>query len=263
MKARVSWRRTRLAAWALGGLFPLMSGAEEVLLWDNQPLTITLQPGQERMIRFPDRIRLNVPAQLNGSLRTQVVDNRVYWLASRPFDRTRVVVMEEAGASPAVYLLDVLAADTGGGGSARILHSARTAEMQREEQWGDSRNPPELLLTRFAAQSLFAPRRLIPHSAVIHRWPTPLSPVQVPLVRGIWADQEVLAAWHGHGLFVTAVALRHLGGMTVSLDPSRVRGRWRAVSFHHRQLGPSDGPLATTVLYLVSDKPFPAGLGSR
>ncbi len=114
-------------------------------------------------------------------------------------------------------------------------------------------------LVRHAAQSLYAPPRLIPRSGTIFQTPLP-DRGPVALVRGAQVLATPVASWRAEGpraaLWVTAVKLRNLLDHPVVLDPRDLRGRWRGASFQHARLGAAGDETDTTTVYLISDRRF-------
>ena len=119
-------------------------------------------------------------------------------------------------------------------------------------------------LVRHAAQSLYAPERLIPPSGDIARAPLP-SVASLPLVRGAHIAAVPVAAWRARGphgpLWATAIRLRNTLAHPVVLDPRDLRGQWQAASFQHARLGPAGDETDTTTVYLVSNRRLEKALG--
>jgi integrating conjugative element protein (TIGR03749 family) len=112
-------------------------------------------------------------------------------------------------------------------------------------------------LTRFAAQQMYAPRRLAAPHPAIRRVIVDQSPMDNLYsgggLRGIPAAQ-----WRGDEFYVTAVVLQNLRAQPVELSPLDIRGRWRAVTFQHGRLLGRGDEADTTVVYLVCERPFDA-----
>ena len=112
-------------------------------------------------------------------------------------------------------------------------------------------------LTRFAAQQMYAPRRLTgPHPA-IRRVMVDRAPLD-DLYAGGGVRGTPAAQWRGDEFYVTAVVLQNLQAQPVELNPLDVRGRWRAITFQHGRLLGKGSEADTTVVYLVCDRPFDA-----
>ena len=128
------------------------------------------------------------------------------------------------------------------------------------------RKPPigYVALVRHAAQTLYAPPRLIPRADRIVRAPL-RSRDTVHLVRGAHVEALPIAAWRAQGpygpLWVTAVKLRNRLERPVTLDPRDLRGQWRAASFQHARLSGAGASTDTTTVYLVADRRFDQALG--
>lgn len=201
------WLRLALGLWltlsaciAFGeSTEPSSPPAPERLVWDKQPLRLTLGVGRERIVRFPAAVEIGVPPALTGALRTQIVDETVYWQATGTFDVTRVQVREIAsgriilidlraieGATPTLPVEVVATAATlpalpaalpplpaGTPGTAALppppaapaAATAGTARTPRTPAALDDPAPTAprigmVALTRYAAQQLYAPERL-------------------------------------------------------------------------------------------------------
>ncbi len=254
-----------MAAHAPGA--PASDTAVDRQVWRGTPIQVDLPLETEQIIRFPGATHLR-SGLLGGpvpGLRVQVLGNHLYLLAKEPFASTRMIV--QTGNGPAV-LLD-LAADTrfASVGTREIL-TARTEaaaiDDEGEVSAGYTPEPAEepvgyVALVRHAAQSLYAPPRLMPRTSTILRAPLPdLGPVA--LVRGAHILATPVASWRAEDsrgpLWVTAVKLRNQLHHPVILDPRNLRGRWHAASFQHARLGAAGDPTDTTTVYLISNRRF-------
>lgn len=258
------------------------SPAVERILWDKTPIKISLNVGCERLVTFPGTVRLGVPNTLMSHLRTQSQNGTVYWLASEPFAATRIQIQDTQ--SGQFYLVDLSATATAGSNTRIEIINATTPglavalnaptvvpELLRynpdspaapvEAQSHSRKNTPTAsdytLLTRYAAQQLYAPARLLKTPPGIHS--APLNQAAIPngtLMRGGALLAEPVAAWRKGTLYVTAVKLSNQSLRPVVLDPRLIRGQWRTATFQHARLSSAAGDDNVTALYLVSDRPF-------
>lgn len=235
--------------------------AVERLFWDKKPLSVTLPVGRERLVTFPGPVRVGLPQELAGKLRTQSHHGTVYWLAKAPFENRRVEVHAVSGGG--IWLLDL---------SARkdpALPDTPIEVLDRTNGTGAGSGPaggpkpsgrrrPALGLvglTRYAAQQLYAPKRLLKPWPGIHRVTLGRQPLRY-LLRGQAVEATPLAGWQGGRLYVTAVALRNTERDALDLDPRRLRGDWLAATFQHTRLYPAGSEADTTAVYLISNRPF-------
>lgn len=222
--------------------------------WQQHPIAIELTVGEERLVHFPGPVSVGVPAALNASLRTQTVNGTVYWRATAPFPTTRVAVREfDTGR---MVLFDLEAGFAASDNTPiRITEDATTAETGVDTlapvPAGDY-----VVLTRFAAQQLYAPTRLLSSLPGVVR--IPLREDSVSLVPGGAVEARPLIAWRAGGLYVTAVKLVNRGTQPQVLDPRTLRGEWLSASFQHARLLPAGDTADTTVVYLISTRPFEA-----
>ncbi len=223
------------------------------IVWNKQPIAVQLNTGDERRIEFRAPVSVGIPAALQGPLRVQTVNGTVYLLPRRAFPKTRLLVRElDAGQT---YLLDVTAVDSNGEMPPIVVHLPE--ENPPSPTITKASSPPGYVsLTRFAAQQLFAPERLLTAMPGVHR--VPLQPGSVALVPGDAVEATPLIAWRAGDLYVTAVMLRNRSSRPQVLDPRRLRGNWLSATLQHARLLPNGTDADTTAVYLVSAQSFAA-----
>lgn len=247
--------------------------AVERLFWDKVPLRITLPVGLERLVTFPGEVRVGIPAPLTGKLRTQSHAGTVYWLANESFEPQRIEVRELDGQG--IVLIDLSAQQTpdlpanpieilfrpGQRSSAEVLlgEEADSTIPQVASQKSKPGKKPKtagvVALTRFAAQQLYASKRLLKAAPWIQRVSVSQTHLE-HLLRGEQILATPVASWHSGRLYVTAVELKNTGSDFIDLDPRQLRGQWRAATFQHTRLHPAGSEADTSAVYLVSDRPF-------
>lgn len=255
----------------------LVSGltqAVELMKWERIPLQIPLTVGQERIVFVNKNVRVGFPPSLNGKVRIQSTGGAVYFDASEAFPVTRIELQDKENGE--VILLDVSAAPgkvtrepvklvydgevatatasdrqtvSGDAGGSKSTSSAADAPPARK--------PPKLsaplpvVLTRYAAQSLYGPARTVE--------PVPgISPVSMKLPSSITTlmpgepvSVTPMAAWSLLGDSVVALQVRNRSTDKVVLDPRELQGQFETATFQHRWLGRAGTPEDTTVVYLV------------
>lgn len=255
----------------------LVSGltqAVELMKWERIPLQIPLTVGQERIVFVNKNVRVGFPPSLNGKVRIQSTGGAVYFDASEAFPVTRIELQDKENGE--VILLDVSAAPgkvtrepvklvydgevatatasdrqtvSGDAGGSKSTSSAADAPPARK--------PPKLsaplpvVLTRYAAQSLYGPVRTVE--------PVPgISPVSMKLPSSITTlmpgepvSVTPMAAWSLLGDSVVALQVRNRSTDKVVLDPRELQGQFETATFQHRWLGRAGTPEDTTVVYLV------------
>lgn len=233
----------------------------ERVVWNKTPIAIPLIVGEERLIHFPDSVSIGLPQSLTSMLRSLSINGTVYLLARQPFDTTRVIVRSETEGP--MYVLDI-SAEPGESDS----HSLPDVQILLEGSQGDgaaasnddNRSRPwgYITLTRFAAQQLYAPTRLIPREPGVVVIPVNAEPVD--LVHGAKVEAVPVAAWKAGLRYVTAVKLINRTKRPVVLDPRQLRGAWLAATFQHNRLLSAGSEADTTAVYLISDRPFDVAL---
>lgn len=237
----------------------------ERLIWDYKPISIALTIGQERRLHFPAPVKVYIPGKIGGLLRSQSVDNVVYWKARGPFNETRITVQEID--TQQTYLLDIWADQTPQ--DVNVIHITSRVPQNKIIKNNHGRSvlneksttiePDEISMVRYASQTLYAPRRLI--SDINQRIPG-IWRTMVPtknyykLYRGGAVTAKPIAGWKSNSLYVTAIRLTNTTEKEITLDPRKIRGQFKMSAFQHTKLKPKITPLNTTVLYLISVEPF-------
>lgn len=277
MKTRNDTRAGLMALSLL--LLPLVSlnsepaRADEFMKWERIPLQIPLQVGLERVVFVDKNVRVGFPPALNGKLRVQSTGGAVYLKADSAFPQTRVQLQDvESGE---VILLDVTAGEKGPSEPVRLVYSGevntvssmadtrRQAENSSIQPGSDDGTqakrkkvqysaPVPVLLTRYAAQSLYAPLRTVEAVPGIR----PVNPHLPKRLTTLYPSEAItatpLAAWGVANRAVVAVRLQNTASRRIVLDPRALQGQFVAATFQHRWLGPVGTPEDTTTAYIVT-----------
>jgi len=269
-----SARNHTLMNWIASALFclPLVSHAQtdraaesnfERVVWRKTPISIPLVVGEERLVHFPDSVSVGLPQSLIPLLRSQSINGTLYLLARQPFETTRVMVRSESDGP--MYVLDISAApdepESRSSPDVQILlETPQDTSAAQAESKVNNRSLPRsyVAMTRYAAQQLYAPTRLMPSQLGVVAMPIKAEPVD--LVYGGKIEAVPVAAWKAGLQYLTAVKLTNRTRKAVVLDPRELRGAWLAATFQHNRLLPAGSEANTTAVYLVSDRPFDVAL---
>ena len=252
------------------------------LRWRGEPLAITIPVGVERVIKFDAQmIQVGVPRSLVGIAHAESNQGIVLLRASRAFDhqrfrfrdkRTGRIVAMDVTARPGgdiqpLTIIDTLSDQTGSHNAnpanpasaveAVISEAPRVADEQRREPEGEHSEEPQrhgyLSLTRYAMQTLYAPKRLL---TPLHDV-TPINYTDTrydALVPGASVHASVAGQWRNTDRIVTAVVLQNVGDKPVRLDPRALRGRqhWHTAALMSDVLAPANTYGDTTALVVIS-----------
>ncbi|CAB5671062.1 integrating conjugative element protein, PFL_4704 family [Delftia tsuruhatensis] len=238
------------------------AGAVEILRWERLPLAIPLLVGQERVVFVERNVRVGVPTSISDRLRVQSAGGAVYLRASAPIEPTRVQLQYIDNGT--VLLLDVAATPAKAGDTAleplRIVDTPRTParvdpgpSLALDTSAAQRRDgPTALVLTRYAAQSLYAPLRTVEALPGVSRANLRRDLRLDSLLPGLPVQAVAVAAWRLDDLWVTAVRLSNHSRTWQELDPRALQGDFLTATFQHATLGPQGRPEDTTTLYLVT-----------
>lgn len=248
---------------------PTTVQALEILRWERLPLAVSLHVDQERVVFIDRNVRVGVPASLAGRLRIQSAGGAIYLRASEPIEPTRLQLQDAD--SGALILLDIAAEPAPAGQS--LLESVRIVEAEgAPTRYGDlaaaakadpsgaeeavsrtaRETPVPVVLTRYAAQNLYAPLRTVEPVSGITRVNLKRTLPLDTLLPTLPVRTRALASWRFDGLWVTAVRLTNTSKRWLSLDPRDLQGDFMTGAFQHNTLGPAGTSDDTSVVYLVT-----------
>lgn len=236
--------------------------AVEVMHWDRLPLAVPLIVGQERVIFLDRDVRVGVPAAIADHLRVQSADGAIYLRASAPIEPSRLQLQDVANGT--LILLDVAAHPAAPKETplepVRIVTghtpSTQPAPAHDDETNDDTPKVPDtpvpVLLTRYAAQSLYAPLRTVEPLDGIAPVPIDRTLPLDTLLPTLPVRGSAWAAWRLDDEWVTAVRLTNTSTQHLDLDPRALQGDFVAATFQHPDLGPAGDDTDTTIVYLVT-----------
>lgn len=241
-------------------------------VWNKLPIQVVLPINRERLVTFNVPVRVDLPPDLDATtLRTQIVadtnSGTIYWTALKPFGSHRIQVQDIV--SKNIYLLD-LTSSTDARDTTRLevtvpgTNSPETnpTPASTSQQGFDVAEPDPVILTRMAAQHLYAPERLLQVPDGVFRTPVRQTSTDA-LFHGAKVEATPIVAWRSGELTVTAVKLKNLNAAELILDPRTLRGHWQTATFQHNLLKPQGTARDTTAAYLISTTPFEEVLGGH
>lgn len=247
---------------ALDDSSPNGTSAPERVVFERRPVKVYLPVAAERLVSFPNPVALQVPGGMDGVLWTQVIDKTAYLRAAQPIEGIRVLA--EDLVTGQVVPLDVyaVAAAVESPRDLEVFYKApsapRSADASAHSRGDESDEPGSLdmvELTRFAAQAVYAPRRLAPADERVASVPVPAKAFE-GLLRGVRVTATPIGQWRSGALYVAAVQLVNEERRAVDVDLEQARGSWLAATAQHRRLLPSGSGWDTTTVYLVCGGPI-------
>jgi integrating conjugative element protein (TIGR03749 family) len=232
----------------------------EHIIWDRSPIKVVLPIGKERRIDFPVPIKLVAPPEVVSASKPIQIreDGSVYWTATKPFKVQRVQAITVTGYS---YLLDVEAKKVSTSHPIVIIDERVPVEDDEESvtERRHSYNYDFVDLTRLAAQSVYAPGRLVKALPGVTRVSVSGLACSNHLYRFHELNIRPIASWQSPGVptrYVTAVRVKSRSSEETVFDPRLLRGTWLAASAQHSVLGPAGSDDDNTTWYLVSAGTF-------
>lgn len=240
--------------------------AVELLHWDRKPLPVDLPVGTERVIVLDRNVRVGLPPELADSetLRVQSAGGAIYLKADKPFDTQRVRLQDVE--TNEVVLFDLTAMENGASDEEiqvvfsedeQVDAEEASSPESREQAEGSSTSantPVPVVLTRFAAQSLYAPTRTIEPVQGVNRVAMRLPESMPSLLPALPVSATPVAAWKLDGWTVTAVKLSNRDpSRAFEMDPRWLQGDLYSATFMHPTLGRRGSVRDTTTVFIVTE----------
>ena len=249
--------------------------AVEIQRWERIPLALPLIIGQERIVFVDQNVRVGLPRHLVDKLRVQSTGGTLYLLAKEPIEPTRlqlqnmstgeimlVDIIATSGKSnqPALEPIKIVAGDNLAARYGQLSPKAEDSKAANRstEQNSDAAAPAQretplpVVMTRFAAQMLYAPLRTVEPVPGIAQVNLKRNMDLTTLLPTRPIEARALGAWRLEDLWVTAVKLRNTSSQPVALDPRELMGDFVTATFQHPYLGAKGDASDTTTVYLVT-----------
>ena len=249
----------------------IQAHAVEILHWDRKPLDVDLPVGSERVIVLDRNVRVGLPREIADPsvLRVQSAGGAIYLKADQPFDTQRVRIQDVE--TNEVVLFDLTAKESGASdedikvvipeeGTSNASSEPLSSEGQATQD-GDQEGeepsvgtPVPVVLTRFVAQSLYAPSRTIEPVKGLNRVAMRLPDNMPSLLPSLPVTATPIAAWKLDGWTVTAVKLSNRDpSRDFELDPRWLQGDLYSATFMHPTLGRRGSVEDTTTVFIVTN----------
>ena len=255
-----------------------LAHAVEIQQWERIPIALPLIVGQERVVFVDQNVRVGLPRTLTAKLRVQSTGGAIYLLANEPIPPTRLQLQNMA--SGEIVLIDV-AARTGKEDQPKLEPIKIVLSLQQSGRYGQARagqkdaldrtdskadeqalnidspavkreTPIPVVITRFAAQMLYAPLRTVEPLAGVSQVNLGRRLDLAGLIPTLPIQASALGAWSLQGYWVTAVKLQNTSAQHLTLDPRELVGDFITATFQHPYLGVKGDPTDTTIVYLVT-----------
>lgn len=247
-------------------------------VWDEKPMTIILPVGQEVRVTFPTDVQVQVPLGVSEKL-TSLAPNpkMIYWTASEEFTSSRIIATAKDGRT--VYVVDIAAeknalkedvliedparVSVSESNKSKVPVSSANSDSTSDDDIQALEDPAEIILTRYASQTLYAPSRLMPLDPRIHQVNYLAIGKEFPLLQsghGEHVSVSVVGSWAGFGRYITAILIINQSPIGFQFDASRVRGNFTHITSQHLYIGAKGTLEDRTTIYVVSENPFAEAL---
>lgn len=234
---------------------------EAHVLWDKLPIGFSVPVGHERLLSFPDKVKvINDDPNLTSD-KVTILNNAgtLYIKTKQVFDPVRLrVVMVATGET---ILVDLSGVAEGDDSPLSVVLASATAtpvvDANQDTATKHSQTTTNVVsLTRYAVQHLYSPERLLEDNPNIYRTPM-YTQRSVVLTTGDQFSAFPLISWRGGELYVTAVLLRNDLSQPTAIHPQSFLGCWQSVSLYPlTSLSESGTSHDRTTVFLVSSEPF-------
>ncbi len=237
----------------------------------RHPVNIVIPAGVERVLVFQNPVLVGVREHDFKKIRVNTVANSSYWKILKSLDTPlRIKVTDTV--TKEIFLFDVTSiADGSSSAPIEVLstkHSAALPSGENIKSGLSVKKPvgdPYVALTRYVSQRYFAPARLQESLSGVSRIPLKSGVVSALITGGAFTSSTI-SAWRYRGYILTVVEVKNDSQFSQYLNfDSRyskeyglidIRANYLAVSSNAFQLGKTGAKDDTTLLYLITKRPF-------
>ena len=238
--------------------------ATELVSWDRKPIKLTLKTDVERIVYFPDNVRVGIPPHLQDKLRVMSAEGAVYLKASGDIKNERIQV--QLIDSGQIVLMDVIASNKASKIATEDMKVSMASSGVNETIGGEEPmfEPVTAVdLTRYAAKQFYAPPRLREGDDRIQR--TSVAKVNLPeLMIGRSHGKfymTPIASWQAQdSLYVTAIKVSNITYKKQHFLYSDINADYTHATLQHGSVTAKGTIGDTSMLYLVTTQPFESSL---
>ncbi len=225
--------------------------ADQTAVWSRDPINIVLPVAKEKMVTFPNAVMVGADQDFLNNVSVTNTNGTLYLTAKNSFVVRRVQVKDTVTNS--LVLLNISAGTQGNTQPVTITYPNQAIAQQSIANSGAENY---VALTRYAAQMLFAPIRLLPTDPTISQSPMQAHHTE-PLLLDNSAIAEPLQSWQKDNVIVTAVNVRNQLTTPLTITPALLCGTWQAITFlPTNHLASRGEPGDSAVVFLVANTAF-------
>lgn len=244
-------------------IFAPILHADEIIHYNNEPVTVHLILGEERTIQFGDHVQVGVTKgqQVKQLFRVQSAQGAVFIKPYKEFDKQRVTIKRITDGR--VILIDFVSNKAAE--EAEALEKVRilldTDNVVSEPQ---VMSVPDLTivtpvdLTRYASQRLYGPSRLQQDVKGITEASIGIKS-SIRLFKGenkYKTYSKPVISYQGGGYYLSGIHIKNISEDSVQLNYLDLNLPFTHATFQHHMLSSNGTPGDSTVLYLIADKPL-------
>lgn len=259
----------------MGSLLMLSEAfADEHIVWNKDPIPVTLVIGQERQVVFPGNVEVGVPRAFYSYFKTiSSVDNRLFIEPARPFTNQKILIKEVVSGINYVLVLSVEPSEEARLDEKIIVHKESAKRKESKAISTSVPSTPEVnaypFLTRYVMQQLYAPQRLVKDHPAIQRISVDKRTVSglFQCSRNSTACRSIVATpivgFRTDRLYATALLLKNISDQSVEVDPRLLKRNphdptslLASTAMHGRLLPVSSGHSSETTIVILHTRPL-------
>ena len=236
--------------------FNVYASTQPQRLFDmGDPIELSLPLNKEVSLAFDSDIKsIAIKGDVRSMIDSESVDRRWWIKATASFTDTKVLVKNDLGK----ILVFILSSDK----NIPIVNTKYKVITKRaklikvaDKNLNQARSLSLVDLTRFAAQKLYAPLRLI-ENINLNKVPVNLQKINLFTCQtNTWCvdtSAQPLASWTDGKRYISAIEIKNISGFSIDLDPRSLTGKFVSATFQFNRIGRLGSNTDTTVLYVVT-----------
>jgi integrating conjugative element protein (TIGR03749 family) len=224
------------------------------LLDNNNPIAINLFVNKEVLLNFDNNIaNVAIKQQVAQKINQESIDKRLWIKTSAIFEDTKILVKDATG-KIIVFIVNSSIANK----DSNVVKKYKVVSVKKSINTvikpANKQSLSLVDLTRFASQSLYAPKRLI-QDIGLNRVPVTTNHINIfscSYINCLDIVAKPLISWTDGNKYITAIEIKNIGNETINLDPRFLLGDFITATFQFNRISAKNTNNDTTVLYVVS-----------
>jgi integrating conjugative element protein (TIGR03749 family) len=243
----------------------VFANTHSIRLFDTgEPIHIKIPVSREVMITFDNEIQqIGFKQDISNKIQSESIDAR-WWLKAKSLLESQKILVKDKNGKIIVFLISSFIANKDTAINKNYHVVSKKHSINKIKKTPQQNKKLSLVdITRFAAQQLYAPKRLIKDIG-LNEIPVSTTPVNIFSCHRSTICVDTIAtpifSYESSDKYISAIKVVNNSNKIFYLDHRDIIGNFIAATFQFEKIDIKNSPADTTVLYVISNQPLEQSL---